>query len=781
MNGGGEHVAAESGVPVAAEKVVQSVKEIVDCTEHEIYAVLEECDMDVNRAVEKLLSQDTFHEVKSKREKKKEGAFNSRTRGKNVGLSRGGKTSSGRDCSVVQSGLTHMTYNEHYKANGKGEGGSVCVSASVMGPTTHDLMKSINSDYFSNDNGRQSLITRHSVLDSVQASSGPQPSITGVKKGHLSMADIVRMGRTSSQDVVNNFNTSGVSACRNLESSLGLPRQNHSEQQVFHDEWPVIEHPIARDSQAPNMYASNSNGPLEHPSLHVAALCSHRNSDLDVAPVSWRDVTCDDVVSEETESAFMSTKHALLSSNTGLQSHSNPNFGNTLFPDHRSSNKHHEDVSSSASMFQRLSIGESKPEVPTFEDDPSVVIPIHLQALGADCSHLSFGTYNSGSNSASVVLTSTHLSKNVMEVKSAAVDDSSAEFLDASSVDYGDKQLGFDVPKKAAGDKNSDFLSSPKQWPVNHIIPQEIVEHEHNIAASFSDLSFLTSRWVNTSLPLKQPGLGSRNHSTFPREQYADPNSIPGDLLAYLTSQSQPARHSNEVSSISNPAISMSNVIEPSAFSLPMRSALPHDPTIQSSTHFHQFLDKKGYLSLPSPQAFSGHTAHEYPADMKYNLVQNGNEFLINRLPPRATARDAFGYGNLGSSVYSSESFLANLSPSHVIPSSNLNETLSSQYRGGHNLSSLHQHDSFSHWDYGSESRSSFIPERTQSNFLGHPNQASLLQYASPGYFNLNHAQPRVLEEHQHPEIILVGLGELISWWYFHSELERQFNMYIPL
>jgi len=92
-------------------------------------------------------------------------------------------------------------------------------------------------------------------------------------------------------------------------------------------------------------------------------------------------------------------------------------------------------------------------------------------------------------------------------------------YVSISSVDYGDKQLGFDVPKKAAGDKNSDFLSSPKQWPVNHIIPQEIVEHEHNIAASFSDLSFLTSRWVNTSLPLKQPGLGSRNHSTFPREQ----------------------------------------------------------------------------------------------------------------------------------------------------------------------------------------------------------------------------------------------------------------------
>lgn len=64
---------------------------------------------------------------------------------------------------------------------------------------------------------------------------------------------------------------------------------------------------------------------------------------------------------------------------------------------------------------------------------------------------------------------------------------------------------------------------------------------------------------------------------------------------------------------------------------------------------------------------------------------------------------------------------------------------------------SFKQHGSSSQWDYGSESGTSFIPERTQSNFLGHPNQAFLLQYASPGYFTLNHSQPRVLEEHQHP------------------------------
>ncbi|CAJ1964390.1 unnamed protein product [Sphenostylis stenocarpa] len=535
------------------------------------------------------------------------------------------------------------------------------------------------------------------------------------------MEDIVRMGKTSSQDVVNNCKTSEVSACGNVESSVGLPCQNYCKQHVFNDEWPVIEHPIARNLQAPNMSASNSSGPLEHPSLHVTEICSHRNIELDVAPVSWRDAACDDVESKEIESS-VSSKHTLLSSITGLQSDFNSNLRTTLSPDLCSSYEHHKDVSSAASVFHRLT-------------------------LGADCSHLSFGTYNSGSNSASVVLTSNHLFKNGMEVKSAAVDNSSAH-----SVDYGDKQLAFDVSRGEAGDKNIDVLSSPKQWLVKHIVPEETLEHDHNMTASVSDPNFLKSHLVNTSLPLKQIGLQSRNHFTFPREWCAASNSMPGDVLALLRSQSQPARHSNALPSISYPAIFMSKVMASGAFPLPMRSVHPQEPTVQSSTHFLELLDRKGYLSLPSQQSFPGNTTYKQsPVDMKYNLPQNRNEFLTNRLPPRATARDAFGYG-FGPSVYNSRSFLSNPSPSHMIPSSNFNETLSSSYNGGLDLSSTNQHGSFSPWDYGSESRSSFVPERAQyNNFLGQANQASLSQYASPGYSNLNHSQPRILEELQHP------------------------------
>nr|KYP52229.1 hypothetical protein KK1_025833 [Cajanus cajan] len=369
--------------------------------------------------------------------------------------------------------------------------------------------------------------------------------MTGVSKGRLSMADIVRMGRTSSQDTVSHdlCNSSGVSACENSESSLGLPFQNHSEQQIFHDEWPIIEQPIARNSQALKMSASsNANGPFE--SMNVTATCLHKNCELDAAPVSWGDVSGDDAVS-----ASISSKHSILSSNTGLQSHSYSNLGNTLSSDLFSSHGHHEDVSSAATIFQKLSIGESKQKVPTFEDDPEVIIPTHLQALGAECSHLSFGTYNGSSSSASsVILTSNHISKSGMEEKSAAVDNSSTQFQDArhffflpfptsdivcffycsthffycfisiSSVYHGDKQLGFDVLRGAGGDKNNDFLPSPKQWHVNHIVPEETFEHERNFTASVSDPSLQNSHWVNTSLPFRQPDLQSGNQFIFPKE-----------------------------------------------------------------------------------------------------------------------------------------------------------------------------------------------------------------------------------------------------------------------
>ncbi|CAK7356545.1 unnamed protein product [Dovyalis caffra] len=73
-------------------KTIQSIKEIVgNFSDADIYMVLKETNMDPNETAQKLLNQDPFHEVKRKRDKKKEsmsyrGSVDSRKLSENFGL-----------------------------------------------------------------------------------------------------------------------------------------------------------------------------------------------------------------------------------------------------------------------------------------------------------------------------------------------------------------------------------------------------------------------------------------------------------------------------------------------------------------------------------------------------------------------------------------------------------------------------------------------------------------------------------------------------------------------
>ncbi|KAL5981937.1 hypothetical protein ACLOJK_016004 [Asimina triloba] len=67
----------KGGIPNGVRKVIQNIKEIAsNHTEDEIYAMLKECSMDPNETAQKLLYQDTFHEVKRKRDRRKESIGN---------------------------------------------------------------------------------------------------------------------------------------------------------------------------------------------------------------------------------------------------------------------------------------------------------------------------------------------------------------------------------------------------------------------------------------------------------------------------------------------------------------------------------------------------------------------------------------------------------------------------------------------------------------------------------------------------------------------------------
>ncbi|KAL0713392.1 hypothetical protein Bca4012_020370 [Brassica carinata] len=96
-------------IPSRSRQVVQSLKEVVNSPETEIYAMLKECNIDPNEAVHRILSQDPFHEVKSRKEKKKETRDmpDSRPRGANNIYNRGGR--GGSDRYAGRSASTHLS------------------------------------------------------------------------------------------------------------------------------------------------------------------------------------------------------------------------------------------------------------------------------------------------------------------------------------------------------------------------------------------------------------------------------------------------------------------------------------------------------------------------------------------------------------------------------------------------------------------------------------------------------------------------------------------------
>lgn len=64
---------ASSTIPNNVKKTIQNIKEITgNHSDDEIYAMLKECCMDPNETTQKLLLQDTFHEVKRRKDRKKE-------------------------------------------------------------------------------------------------------------------------------------------------------------------------------------------------------------------------------------------------------------------------------------------------------------------------------------------------------------------------------------------------------------------------------------------------------------------------------------------------------------------------------------------------------------------------------------------------------------------------------------------------------------------------------------------------------------------------------------
>ncbi|KAK1297167.1 hypothetical protein QJS10_CPB15g00993 [Acorus calamus] len=131
--GGGYRVS----IPGSVRKAIQNLREITgNHSDEEIYAVLKECSMDPNETAQKLLLQDPFHEVKRKRDRKKENPTSKEpvdSRWRPVMQGRGGRGGRGNYSSryISRDALSGRSANVGKENEGK-QGADKAVTSSAM-------------------------------------------------------------------------------------------------------------------------------------------------------------------------------------------------------------------------------------------------------------------------------------------------------------------------------------------------------------------------------------------------------------------------------------------------------------------------------------------------------------------------------------------------------------------------------------------------------------------------------------------------------------------------
>ncbi|KAF5732491.1 hypothetical protein HS088_TW17G00018 [Tripterygium wilfordii] len=602
-------------VPAAERKLVHTVREVLNknSTDSEIYSVLRDCNMDPNEAVQRLLSQDTFQEVKSKRERRKEmkEMQDSRPRGHHNG-SLGVRVGGEHD--VRCGGTSPLSYNEDNEAAYKYKGEDETVDPSLSSFSTSETTftgKSTNeqslplSYSFNADNRRQSIETGVTVSSSGQRSPGLQPAWLRAATDHMSMADIVRMGglKVKSSEMLTPLDAVApylsddstklpVSAPMLSELHRDLHSQHSSNvkevihecinagRQNFYNEWNLsglrdatdgMSELDAYDGLEPNTCSKQSYG-------HNKRANWSDNWHSDEVPVPKGDVAADNVNIDCSVSSASS--QAITTSCDGSLK------GIGFYDSHTCMFEQQEALSSDTANEHCVNL-EKEQTRPPKEDGNSVVLPHYLREQVADCSHLSFGTYKPGNAANFGLLASNHLKNDVAEA-SASVYGSSAGHGDRRSLGYTGEQLGsmHDAKNAMAHARNYDgpLSSQPEGSKLN--ISGQLHENEYISLSSICDSKFNNIQHLSSALSfVTDPN--ARNHSLHPSEEHAYTTSVPLDFLATNVQSSrdfdhlhspffaptESARYNSALSSLSSQSIAISEVLNSGTFATPHSSS----------------------------------------------------------------------------------------------------------------------------------------------------------------------------------------------------------------
>ncbi|PHT26839.1 hypothetical protein CQW23_33550 [Capsicum baccatum] len=343
---------------------------------------------------------DPFHEVKRKREKRKETKDTTESRSwiTSSTPSRGSRASEER---YVGRGGSESTKPAPAYRKESGSQTNNFSSTPLIARSNTDRRPTAVSDAAGNDGKRlaQAAVDGHSAAS--QPSSGYQPTWGGVP-GQVSMADIVKMGRPQSK-VSNIPNTShrtvGINqnhdqapppygaSHHNMQFSDDhskvpevhhKPRDYSSQNLSANAEWPSIEQPSAASQPSVSDPPTNS---VLHPDPSNASF-----DRIDNQTQTDKSEEADDRANEDLGSCLSSRKlpednadsASLYDYDPYRYQHQNHTF------DHSQDEDVNASVSSVAANLQQLNVKDYR-GLPSDGSSPSLVFPDHLQVQAADC------------------------------------------------------------------------------------------------------------------------------------------------------------------------------------------------------------------------------------------------------------------------------------------------------------------------------------------------------------------------------------------------------------
>ncbi|CAL4901772.1 unnamed protein product [Urochloa decumbens] len=802
MSGGGAGgKGASAPVPAGSRKLVQNLKEIVNRPEAEIYAALRECGMDPDEAVSRLLSQDTFQEVKSKRDKKKETkdvpeprsrSNTSSSRGVRGGTDRGGRSNS------VHSSSTD----------------NAAPRPPVLGPGASSINSSQKQTVASS-----SSVNKHMVADgpavSLQSSSGFQHGWSGTP-GQLSMADIVKMGRpqskASSKPVVTadrgyagQYPSLPSTANQNLKQSgstvppteldKGLPPAQDSIQVRSHghsaadskhtygNDWSPQDEPTSANQLSlpetscdPSLYEAS----LQSSTLVTDVVNSLANSHLDE----------NNTIAVRPASA--TERH--LENSEGVSEY---NDGMSYQPQKYSYTEHEvedssADVSAAAANFQSLSLHNDELVAKKVADDnPAVIIPDHLQVTNTECVSLSFGSFGSGAFSGLLPQKATDSNVELpVQEESALVDQ-----IDARNQDYfesgaanssADENLeammganieNVDAPSVSQDEHRTDVLDpSGLQYDMPSVSSHAYSNANTSQTNAMEDpqgnnqahtLSHLSN--LMQANPLSTSSLlgSNQNHQTLQGLEFDLPPYLDAKYNTGSTTNPRPAISMQEalkaaVFSNTQPTQSLPSTSVPAGHPLPQQlAAHPYSQPTLPLTHFANMFGYPTYLPqnyatylssgafqqpYPSNAPFHQSAAALLGSGMKYsppeykNLSAAGLQQQAQQQPPSSVIS---GYGGFGNSSNLPGNFALNQSTGSA-STLGFDEALSRQYKDTSQYMAHQQGDNSAMWLHGSGSRAtSALP---QGHFYGFQGQSQL-----GGFRQSQQPQPSQFGGHGYP------------------------------